>query len=145
MGADRSIPKPYATTSGRITGAICFDMDFPGLIRRAGRGQADILIVPSSDWQEIDPMHTRMAIFRGIENGCAVVRPTNKGLSAVSDCQGRVLAAVDYFATADARVVAHVPTRGARTIYAGVGDLFAWACVLGLAGMVALAQGIRRI
>lgn len=144
MGADRSIPKPIATTSGRITGAICFDMDFPQLIHRAGRGRADILIAPSSDWREIDPMHTRMAIFRGIENGCAVVRPTDKGLSAATDCQGRVLAAADYFASADHRFVALVPTRGARTFYASVGDLFAWLCVLALVGLGFLAQGIRR-
>jgi len=145
MGADRSIPKPVATRVGRLTGAICFDLDFPQLIRKAGRWSADILIAPSSDWREIDPMHTRMAIFRGIENGCAVVRQTNQGLSAAADCQGRVLAAADFFAAADHRMVAQVPTRGARTIYARVGDLFAWLCVLALAALAVLAQGLRRL
>jgi apolipoprotein N-acyltransferase len=145
MGADRSIPKPIpGPAEGRLAGAISFDMDFPQLVRRAGRGQADILIAPSSDWLEIDPLHTRMAIFRGIENGFAVVRPTNKGLSAVADCQGRMLAAADYFASADHRIVAQVPTLGARTFYAAVGDVFAWLCVLGFLGLVALTQGVRR-
>ena len=119
-------------------------MDFPQLIHRAGRGRADILVAPSSDWREIDPMHTRMAVFRGIENGFAVVRPTNKGLSIATDCQGRVLAAVDFFATADPRMVAHVPARGERTFYSGVGNLFAWLCMLALAGLTVLAQGLRR-
>ena len=145
MGADRSVPKPIpGPAGGRIAGAICFDMDFPQLIRRAGRAGADILIAPSSDWLEIDPMHSRMAIFRGIENGFAVVRPTDKGLSVAADCQGRVLAAADYFASADHRIVAQVPTLGVRTFYAAAGDLFAWLCVLALAGLVALAQGMRR-
>jgi apolipoprotein N-acyltransferase len=145
MGADRSIPKPVAgPAGGRVAGAICFDMDFPQLIHRAGRLRADILIAPSSDWLEIDPMHTRMAIFRGIENGFAVVRPTNKGLSAAADCQGRILAAADYFASSDHRIVAQVPTLGARTFYAAVGDLFAWLCVVALAGLAVLAQGFRR-
>jgi apolipoprotein N-acyltransferase len=93
---------------------------------------------------QIDPMHTRMAIFRGIENGFAVVRPTDKGLSVVSDGQGRILAAADYFASADHRIVAQVPTLGTRTFYAAAGDLFAWVCVLALAGLVLLAQGARR-
>jgi len=145
MGADRTIPKPVeGPAGGRIGTAICFDMDFPQLIRRAGRGRADILIAPSSDWLEIDPIHSRMAIFRGIENGFAVVRPTNKGLSIASDCQGRILAAADYFATADHRIVAQVPTLGSPTFYGAVGDLFAWACVLALAGLAVLAQGMRR-
>jgi apolipoprotein N-acyltransferase len=113
-------------------------MDFPQMIRRAGRGRADILIAPSSDWLEIDPTHSRMAIYRGIENGFAVVRPTNKGLSIAADCQGRTLAAADH------RIVAQVPTLGAPTFYAAIGDLFAWVCVLALAGLAVLAQGFRR-
>jgi apolipoprotein N-acyltransferase len=145
IGADRTIPKTIPLGAGRIGGAICFDMDFPQLIHRAGRGRADILVAPSSDWREIDPMHTRMAIFRGIENGFAVVRPTNKGLSIATDCQGRTLAAADFFASADPRIVAHVPVRGARTFYAGVGNLFAWLCLVSLAGLTVLAQGLRRI
>jgi apolipoprotein N-acyltransferase len=145
MGADRTIPKPAAGPAGsRIATAICFDMDFPQLIRRAGRGRADILIAPSSDWLEIDPTHSRMAIYRGIENGFAVVRPTNKGLSVAADCQGRTLAAADYFAASDHRIVAQVPTLGAPTFYAAIGDLFAWVCVLALAGLAVLAQGFRR-
>ena len=145
MGADRTIPKPApGPAGGRIAAAICFDMDFPQMIRRAGRGRADIMIAPSSDWLEIDPTHSRMAIFRGIENGFAVVRPTNKGLSIVADCQGRILAAADYFAASDHRIVAQVPTLGAPTFYAAVGDLFAWACVLALAGLAVFAQGFRR-
>ncbi|HEY2954883.1 MAG TPA: nitrilase-related carbon-nitrogen hydrolase [Candidatus Eisenbacteria bacterium] len=145
MGADRSIPKPVATRVGKLAGAICFDMDFPGLIRKAGSLDADILIAPSSDWRAIDPAHTRMAVFRGIENGCAVVRQTNQGLSMATDCRGRVLAAADFFATGDHRMVALVPTQGARTFYARVGDLFAWLCVLALAGVVVMAQGLRRL
>lgn len=78
-----------------MAAAICFDMDFPDLIRRPGLQRADLILAPSSDWREIDSVHTRMALFRGIENGCSVVRQTNKGLSAAADWQGRVLARGD--------------------------------------------------
>ncbi|HEY6868091.1 MAG TPA: nitrilase-related carbon-nitrogen hydrolase [Candidatus Eisenbacteria bacterium] len=135
-GADRRIPAPVESAFGRISGAICFDLDFPPLMRRAGRERADILFAPSSDWQAIDPIHTRMAICRGVENGCSVVRQTHQGLSAAADHQGRVLAAVDFFRAADPVMVAQVPTRGVRTIYARFGDVFAW---FGLAGLIVLA------
>ena len=121
-GADREIPV-FETTLGRIAGAVCFDADFPDLIVRAGRQRADLLVVPSSDWRAIDPVHTRMALMRGVENGCSVVRQTNQGLSAVADYQGRVLAWSDYFRTAPRVMMAQVPVRGARTPYARVPDL----------------------
>lgn len=39
---------------------------------RASRGaDADILLLPSSDWAAIAEMHARMAIFCAIENGVA--------------------------------------------------------------------------
>ena len=127
------------TGFGRLAGAICFDADFPGLIRDAGRGRADLLIIPSSDWQAIDPIHTRMALVRGIENGCSVVRQTNKGLSAAADAQGRILASVDFFQTRPCVMVAQVPVRGVPTLYARVGDLFAWLCVVALAMLLTWA------
>jgi hypothetical protein len=35
------------------------------LIRRAGRARRNLL-VPSSDWEAIAEMHSRMAVFRGV-------------------------------------------------------------------------------
>jgi len=116
-----------------VAAAICFDMDFPDLIRRAGLQRADLILAPSSDWREIDPVHTRMALFRGIENGCSVVRQTNKGLSAAADWQGRVLARGDFFQARRHVMVAQVPTRGTSTIYSKVRDLFAYLCIGALA------------
>jgi len=129
------------TPLGRIGAAICFDLDFPDLVLREGRTGADIMLVPSSDWREIDPLHTRMALMRGIENGCSIVRPTAKGLSAAADYEGRMLASADFFQTNDPVMVAQVPVRGVRTIYARVGDLFAGLCALGV--LVAAAMALR--
>lgn len=130
-GADAHLPivdVPF----GRLAGAICLDGDFPSLIREAGRGRADILIVPSSDWRAIDPIHTRMALVRAIENGCSLVRQTNLGLSAAVDAKGRPLAAVDYFRATRCVMVAQVPMKGVRTLYSLIGDAFAWASVVAL-------------
>jgi len=131
-GADREIPV-FQASFGRVAAAICFDMDFPDLIRRAGLQRADLILAPSSDWREIDPVHTRTALFRGIENGCSVVRQTNQGLSAAADWQGRVLARGDFFQARRHVMVAQVPTRGTSTIYSKVRDLFAYLCIGALA------------
>ena len=97
---------PFADTQfGRISNAICYDLDFPNLIRQAGSAEVDILFAPAWDWRAIDPLHTRMAIVRAIENGFALVRPTGMGLSVVADRYGRVLASADYFDETSDRLV----------------------------------------
>jgi len=38
---------------------------------------------------------------------------------------------MDHFASEQRVMVAQVPTRGVRTIYSMIGDLFAWLCLAG--------------
>jgi apolipoprotein N-acyltransferase len=130
-GADKAIPV-FDTPYAKIAGAVCFDADFPGLIRKAGRERADLLVIPASDWRAIDPVHTRMALVRGVENGCSVVRQTHKGLSAAADYQGRILAASDYFHAEPHVMVAQLPARGVRTIYPLAPDLLPYVCLAAL-------------
>lgn len=123
------------TPYGRLATVICFDADFPGTIRQAGQVGADVLLVPSNDWREVDPYHTQVATFAAIENGYSLVRQTSHGLSMTVDDEGNVLAASDYFTSDPQVMVAYVPIQGVHTIYATIGDLFAW---LGIAGLVVL-------
>jgi apolipoprotein N-acyltransferase len=136
------VDSPY----GRLANVICFDADFPGMIRQAGQAGADLLLAPSDDWQAIDPSHTQAATFRAIENGFSLVRQASKGLSMAVDYEGRVLSATDYFTTDQQVIVAYVPMHGVRTIYATIGDLFAWLCIIGLVALTGLAimQSRRR-
>ena len=122
------VASPY----GRLANVICFDLDFPGMLRQAGQAGVDLLLGPSDDWQAIDPAHTQKAVFRAIENGFSLVRQASKGLSMSVDYEGRVLAASDYFTTDQQVMVAYVPVHGVHTIYATIGDLFAWLCIAGL-------------
>jgi apolipoprotein N-acyltransferase len=128
-----------ATEDGRIAGAICFDDAFPEFIRQAGQGAADMLIVPANEWKAIKTIHAQMAAFRAVENGVALVRPAASGLSTAVDPWGRRLAVADYFAAGDRTMVAQVPRGGIRTIYARIGDLFAWLCVVGLVVLLGVA------
>lgn len=132
---------PVADTPfGRLSAAICFDMDFPQLLRQAGSNRADIVIVPANDWRAIDPWHTHMARFRAVEQGFNLVRHTSKGLSIAADHHGRVLAWMDHYTAEDRTLVSQVPTVGTRTIYSVVGDLFSWLCLAGLLTLVISAR-----
>jgi apolipoprotein N-acyltransferase len=126
-----TIQTPY----GRLSNVICFDADFPGTLRQAGQAGTDLMLVPGNDWREIDPSHTQMATFRAIENGFSLVRQASNGLALTVDYEGHVLASSDFFTTDPQVMVAYVPMQGVHTIYATIGDLFAW---LSLAGLVAL-------
>jgi apolipoprotein N-acyltransferase len=125
------------TPYGRIANVICFDADFPALMRQAP--DVDLMLVPSNDWVEYGQTHTEKATLRAIENGYSLVRQDSRGLSRVIDPQGRTLAQADFFTTDQQTVVAQVPVTGIRTIYGAVGDVFAWSSIGALALLVAAA------
>ena len=99
------------------------------LIRDAGRNNADLLILPVNDWQSIKDTHFQMHVFRAIENGVPLVRAAASGVSGAVDPWGRVLAVSDFFAPGDRTMTAQVPVGRVPTLYAKIGDLFAWLCV----------------
>jgi apolipoprotein N-acyltransferase len=121
---------------GRLAGVICFDLDHPGYARQVGRAGADILLAPYGDWETIKNLHASMAAFRAIENGVSLVRPAKGGLSSAVDPYGRVLASMDEFTAQQRIMVAQVPFSGRRTLYAILGDWFAWLSAAGLLVMI---------
>ncbi len=128
-----------ATPFGRIGAVICFDLDFPGLVRQAAQQGADILLVPAYDTYATRTYHTEVGLLRGVEDGFGVVRMVNEGTSIAVDARGQVLAWQDFF-TAPQRVMAlDVPTQGMATIYGRFGDWFAWFCVAALVVLVIAA------
>jgi len=128
---------------GRLTTVICFDADFPSLIRQAGG--ADLLLVPSNDWEPIAELHSQIAIFRAIENGISLVRPTGNGTSLAVDYLGRLRAYnADYFVTDKHAIVTTVPVKGRPTLYSRIGDSVAYLCVVGLMALAGLALLRRR-
>ena len=118
------------TEYGRVGAAICYDMDFTRLIHQAGRKKVDLMLVPAWDWEAIDPLHTHMAIFRGVENGFSVLRQTGEGLSVCSDPLGRIIAQMDYFTSPDNVMITQVPVQRVPTLYSLIGDSFAWFSML---------------
>jgi apolipoprotein N-acyltransferase len=124
------------TAIGRVAAAICFETGFPFYIRQAGRDAADILIVPVNDWAQIKQIHFRMAVFRAIENGVAMLRAAKSGISGAIDPYGRLSAYTDHFTPGARVMVAEIQPLGVRTLYARLGDWFAWFCVASLLSLV---------
>lgn len=128
----QTVDTPY----GRIGACICRDMGFPSYIRQAGRKNVDIMLGPSYDWpKSLKPGY----YLRAVENGFSFIRTTYNGITSAEDYNGKILAQMDSDKTKDGIMYAYVPTKGIKTLYSIIGDLFGWICVLGLLGLIILA------
>jgi apolipoprotein N-acyltransferase len=139
-GKLQSVDTPF----GVLSGVICYDLDYPAVVRQVGENGTGLLLVPSKDWFEIDPVHTYMAAFRAIENGTSLVKQTDAGLSMAVDPFGHVLAQSDFFGTTDRTMVAQVPMKHVPTLYTSFGRWFEWLFVAGFAFIVGWAVFPRR-
>lgn len=122
------------TPHGKIATMICYDMDQPALVRQAGQGGTDIMLVPAFDFGNL-VLHTPMVALRAVENGFSVVRATGLGMITSYDMMGRVLATTDYRMSSDGILLSEVPTGGVWTLYPVIGDAFAWLSIVMLVGM----------
>ena len=130
IAAGGNLLKSLDQEFGRVGAVICHDLDFQPLLRQASAEQIGLVVGPSDDWIEVASLHGRMAVYRAVENGFTLLRPTNGGRSMAVDTRGRVIAQVDF---PDDVMVAHVSAQRSRTLYGSVGDLFSWLCLVGLA------------
>jgi apolipoprotein N-acyltransferase len=119
-----------------IGGAICYDYDFPYLAKRNKDAGADIVAIPSSDWRGIDPLHSKMAAFRAIEQGHSILRSTRFGLSAAITPYGEMSSQMSSFDHNDKIMMAHLPAKSIRTIYSLVGDIFVYLSMAYLLVMI---------
>jgi apolipoprotein N-acyltransferase len=118
------------TRLGKVAVAICFEADFPDLVRRRMRAGADVLINLSNDvWLGTfgQKQHLAMVTLRAVENRTWVIRATTTGISAVVDPFGRIRSRSDAFTEAvlDTQIV---PMQ-VETLYKRFGDVFAYTCV----------------
>ena len=125
---DGTIPV-IATPYGNISPSICYDADIPSTMQQLGKKKSDVLFLPSGDWYDIAPYHSYMAMFRGIENGLTVVRPTSGGLSLVTDYRGMQQASFDFYQPGEKLWTATIFTGHAFTLYSVIGNTFAYICI----------------
>ncbi|HVM98117.1 MAG TPA: apolipoprotein N-acyltransferase [Candidatus Acidoferrales bacterium] len=124
------------TRLGRTAVVICFEADFPELVRaRMARG-AEVLVNLSNDvWLGSgrgQAQHLTMATLRAVENRTWMIRATTTGISAVVDPYGSLVERSP--SQAPAILQATVTPMRIQTIYKKFGDVFAYLCVAVSAG-----------
>lgn len=131
-GLLQTVDTPY----GRLSGVICWDQDFPQVMRQAGQNSVDILLAPTADWKEIDPLHSMVGLTRAIENGYSLFRQDMNGLSIAVDPMGRTISRMDHYTSSDWTMTAQVPIKGTQTVYSIFGDWFVYLCFALLTGIL---------
>jgi apolipoprotein N-acyltransferase len=121
-------PGTESFVDGTLGVAICKDMDFPDMIRDYGRRGVELMLVPAWDFVCDGRMHSRMALVRGVENGFALARAAASGRLTASDRCGRVIAEAVTSHQRRVFLVTDLGLRGGGTVYARIGDVFAWTC-----------------
>jgi apolipoprotein N-acyltransferase len=125
---------------------ICYEAIFPAQVREFTRNGAQLLINVSNDgWfgrSSAPAQHLMMARVRAVENRRWLLRDTNNGFTASIDPYGRIVAELPT----DVRTELEAPYdfRTGLTLYARIGDWFAWLCVIASLALL-LAARMQRV
>jgi apolipoprotein N-acyltransferase len=147
-GILHTVDTPY----GRLSAIICWDADFPNIVRQAGEKHVDLLLLPVNEWREMEKIDQGMAAFRAVENGMTLFRQAGQGISTVIDPLGRELNRIDAFTGNQAGFtdiqVVKTPVGSVGTLYPSMGDAVGdmmSLCLLGLVlGAIPLWRQNRR-
>ena len=133
---------------GNIGCGLCFDSIYEGVVLGAVRNGAEIVVISTNDSWFSDSaaldMHNGQARLRAIESGKYVVRSANTGISSIIDPLGNVK--TELGALERGYVVSEVSPRGENTIYAYIGNTFAYICIAYAIGMICLSviEGFKK-
>jgi apolipoprotein N-acyltransferase len=118
--------EPFVFRHGPIpfSAPVCFEITYPGLMRRFRAAGAELVLNLSNDaWfgrTGYAEMHFAHAILRAVELHSWIVRGANTGISGFVDPAGRVVAELPIFE--EGVVSAEIHAAGAAPFYARVGD-----------------------
>ena len=124
--------------------AICFEVIFPELVRRFALNGADFMASITNDaWfgrSSAPYQHFNMSVFRAVENRRALIRVANTGITGIILPSGEVKAKTGIFTRET--LAGEIPLVRETTFYTRYGDLFAYACAV--AGALLLAGALIR-
>ncbi len=127
----------------RLGDVICFEVAYDGLVRKAVRAGANLLVVQTNNatfgYTDESVQQLAMSRLRAVESGRAVVHISTVGVSALIMPDGRVLQRTSLFTQ---RVLqARLPLRSGQTVATRVGWLP--EALLALLGLLLAGTGIR--
>jgi apolipoprotein N-acyltransferase len=125
-----------------VSVSICYEIIFPDLVRRFVLEGSQLLTTITNDaWfgkTSAPYQHFEQASVRAGEEGRYLVRSANTGISGIVDPYGRVLVRTGIFqpsvVTGEARLLT------GTTMYARIGDTFAYASAVVTIGLLLLAR-----
>jgi len=134
----------FKIPEGRFGTLICYEIIFPGLVRKFVKRGAEFIVTITNDaWfgrTSAPYQHFSMAVLRAVENRVPIARAANTGISGFIDANGNILKMSGIFHegmyTGDIRL----STR--KTFYTRHGDIFAYIC-LGFTLLLSLLARIR--
>jgi apolipoprotein N-acyltransferase len=143
-----TLPGP-AGQAWRLGPVICYEDILQGFVRGVGQLHPNLLVNLTSDsWfgAQTEPWeHLALAVFAGVELRVSMVRSVNSGVSALIDPNGRLVEktyANDPYRNprAEDGIVVSAPFMpGGHTLYAAVGNLFAYLCMAATLFFVGIA------
>jgi apolipoprotein N-acyltransferase len=120
------------TPFGDFATLICYEIIFPGLVRKFYANGGDFMVTITNDaWfgKTTGPyQHFSMAVFRAVENRKPVIRAANTGISGFIDSNGRILSRTDLFQKVI--LTGDVKTDKKISFYSKYGDLFMYICII---------------
>jgi apolipoprotein N-acyltransferase len=139
---------PFEKVSAGV--AICYELLFPDLVRRFAGGGAEVLFAITNDaWYGrtgAPYQFLAMTAVRSAETRLWTARAANTGVSAIIDARGRVRSRTRIFERD--LLVSDLPLRPVPiggSFYTRHGDVFAYACWAGVAGLVLAHVRAKRV
>ncbi len=120
------------TPFGSFGTLICYEVIFPGLVRKFYIKGGDFIVTITNDaWfgNTNGPyQHFSMSVFRAVENRKPVLRAANTGISGFIDSSGRILDKTDLFEKTV--LTRKFRTDSTLTLYTKYGDIFSYLCIV---------------
>jgi apolipoprotein N-acyltransferase len=120
------------TPFGSFSTLICYEVIFPGLVRKFYSDGGDFIVNITNDaWfgKTNGPyQHFSTAVFRAVENRKPLIRSANTGISGVIDSNGRILSKTGLFEKTI--LLSDIRTDKTVSFYAKYGDLFTYIWIV---------------
>ncbi|WP_457558813.1 nitrilase-related carbon-nitrogen hydrolase [Candidatus Harpocratesius sp.] len=125
-------PPEIEVDSIQVSTYICFDGVFNSFVNLRVPNSVDLVIQPSFDWEQIDPSHSKLATFRAVENGYALIKPTFQGKTIACDAFGREIFPSNISRLGTTTIsVYDIPIFRNIAVYKWTSEYFIGLCIIG--------------